>query len=176
MQAESDIIHESVKEGRQYRHGDSLLVYTTQRLSKTNPVETSSILAPSGLEKDVDDPADNVIHDPRELGIPSKSRLKRSSSDDIDNFSDDGDVVYELSDIGHEFYTGQGDGDVNKDNTNFAFVEEDIDINSGYSSWGPWSVCSRTCGIGHKRRERKCTGQQHCTGDFSVLQASYEID
>uniref|UniRef100_A0A5K3F2B7 Hemicentin-1 n=1 Tax=Mesocestoides corti TaxID=53468 RepID=A0A5K3F2B7_MESCO len=47
-------------------------------------------------------------------------------------------------------------------------------INGGWSSWGPWSSCSRTCGAGGtQRRERKCdmpppsNGGRQCVGPES---------
>ncbi|KAL3856944.1 hypothetical protein ACJMK2_011650 [Sinanodonta woodiana] len=142
-----------------------LIVYALGKASpKVSPILTDSKLAPSGLEKDIDDPTDTIIHDPRELGVVLKARLRRSSSVNIDDFGNDVDVVSEVGDVDPEFYTGQGDGDLNTDGKDFAFIEEDIDINSGYSPWGSWSSCSHTCGIGRKRRERKCTGQHHCSG------------
>ena len=32
-----------------------------------------------------------------------------------------------------------------------------------WTSWGPWGKCSMTCGLGHKRKYRKC--EDHVTGE-----------
>ena len=32
-----------------------------------------------------------------------------------------------------------------------------------WTSWGPWEKCSMTCGLGHKRKYRKC--EDHLTGE-----------
>jgi len=34
---------------------------------------------------------------------------------------------------------------------------------SEWSVWGPWSICSRTCGIGRRERSRDCSGR-NCIG------------
>ncbi|KAL5107767.1 Hemicentin-1 [Taenia crassiceps] len=51
-------------------------------------------------------------------------------------------------------------------------------VNGGWSSWGPWSSCSRTCGAGStQRRERKCdmpppaNGGRPCIGSESQVRA-----
>lgn len=44
-------------------------------------------------------------------------------------------------------------------------------VDGGYSSWGSWSPCSVTCGVGNKRRSRTCTnprpahGGKNCDGN-----------
>ncbi|KAL5963271.1 Hemicentin-1 [Taenia solium] len=51
-------------------------------------------------------------------------------------------------------------------------------VNGGWSSWGPWSSCSRTCGAGStQHRERKCdmpppaNGGRPCIGSESQVRA-----
>ena len=36
-----------------------------------------------------------------------------------------------------------------------------------WTSWGPWGECSMTCGLGHKRKYRKC--EDHMTGEEAKL-------
>ncbi|KAK7478706.1 hypothetical protein BaRGS_00030091, partial [Batillaria attramentaria] len=43
-------------------------------------------------------------------------------------------------------------------------------VNGGWSSWGPWGTCSKSCGGGTRTRDRKCTnlppicGGSNCSG------------
>ena len=44
-------------------------------------------------------------------------------------------------------------------------------VNGGYSDWGPYGQCSKTCGGGVKTRSRSCTNPPPSNGgeDCSVL-------
>lgn len=53
-------------------------------------------------------------------------------------------------------------------------------VNGGWSSWGPWSSCSRTCGPGSiQRRERKCdmpppaNGGRTCIGPENQVSSTH---
>ncbi|XP_073259279.1 lactadherin-like [Porites lutea] len=48
-------------------------------------------------------------------------------------------------------------------------------INGGYSDWGPYSQCSKTCGGGEQKRTRTCTNPPPAYGgkDCSTLGASF---
>ena len=48
-------------------------------------------------------------------------------------------------------------------------------IHGGFSNWGPFGACSKTCGTGHKSRERACNnpapqfGGNNCVGNLQEL-------
>ena len=50
-----------------------------------------------------------------------------------------------------------------------------ITVNGGYSDWGPYSQCSKTCGGGEQKRTRTCTNPPPAYGgkDCSTLGASF---
>lgn len=50
-----------------------------------------------------------------------------------------------------------------------------ISVNGGYSDWGPYSQCSKTCGGGEQKRTRTCTNPPPAYGgkDCNTLGASF---
>ena len=46
-----------------------------------------------------------------------------------------------------------------------------LEVNGGWSNWGAWGKCSKTCGVGYQQSKRYCNsprpeyGGKKCTGD-----------
>ena len=47
-----------------------------------------------------------------------------------------------------------------------------IVVNGGWSSWGRWSSCSRTCGTGSRNRYRRCSNPPPRNGGRSCIGTS----
>ena len=45
----------------------------------------------------------------------------------------------------------------------FFKIPTSVDIT--WSSWGPWSTCTKSCGGGRSERQRSCAGGSGCSGD-----------
>jgi len=47
-------------------------------------------------------------------------------------------------------------------------------VNGGYSSWGSWTSCTKTCGGGTKSRYRSCTNPKPANGGKPCSGSSIE--
>ncbi|VDM84798.1 unnamed protein product, partial [Strongylus vulgaris] len=44
-----------------------------------------------------------------------------------------------------------------------------------WSQWGPWSMCSTTCGEGERKRSRECIGGRDCPGVSTTVETCVTI-
>lgn len=49
-------------------------------------------------------------------------------------------------------------------------------IDGQWSSWSPWSTCSKSCGIGYKQRKRICNNPVPSNGGSSCFGENVEIE
>ncbi|XP_058450901.1 hemicentin-1-like [Malaya genurostris] len=54
--------------------------------------------------------------------------------------------------------------------------ERECIVDGGWSEWGPWSKCSKTCGVGLRHRKRSCTNPEPKTGGRSCEGENIEIE
>ncbi|XP_058823570.1 hemicentin-1-like [Topomyia yanbarensis] len=54
--------------------------------------------------------------------------------------------------------------------------EGECTVDGGWSSWGPWSKCSKPCGVGLRHRKRSCTNPEPKTGGRQCEGENIEIE